>query len=241
MQRGAIVQDVVALHVVLGRSYPVLKGVSVSTQLAGLRRLLYGWESRDKETGLWFRKAAEGIIPLVIEVDNLDIMASLLILKADVEDKIGSRMKMVFSGAMEAHLLAEEIGYADVGVILNPSRPYPMVWDQRRALPGPPLSNDTALVTLMEHGVIVGLGIRSAWEARNTRFDVQWAALESNGRISQDQAYRLVSTDLEKLLGLRGIDEEIGDLVAFNGGNVFDLSSKAVAVISAGRGLVDLF
>ena len=91
----------------------------------------------------------QGIIPLVIEVDNLDIMASLLILKADVEDKIGSRMKMVFSGAMEAHLLAEEIGkckvagggvsschrflgYADVGVILNPSRPNPIVWDQRR-------------------------------------------------------------------------------------------------------------
>lgn len=41
-------------------------------------------------------------------------------------------------------------------------------------LPGPPLSNDTALVTLLDHGVVVGLGIRSAWEARNTRFDVQW-------------------------------------------------------------------
>jgi hypothetical protein len=41
-------------------------------------------------------------------------MASLLILKADVEDKIGSRMKMVFSGAMEAHLLAEEIGECKV-------------------------------------------------------------------------------------------------------------------------------
>jgi len=41
-------------------------------------------------------------------------------------------------------------------------------------LPGPPLSNDTALVTLLDHGVVVGLGIRSAWEARNTRFDAQW-------------------------------------------------------------------
>jgi hypothetical protein len=37
-------------------------------------------------------------------------MTSLLILKAEVEDNIGSRMRMVFSGAMEAHLLAEEIG-----------------------------------------------------------------------------------------------------------------------------------
>ena len=60
MEQGAIVQDVVALHVVLGRSQPVAPGgVSVSTQIAALRRLLYGWESRDRETGYWFRKAAE--------------------------------------------------------------------------------------------------------------------------------------------------------------------------------------
>lgn len=45
----------------------------------------------------------------MIEVDNADIMANLLILKADVEDKIGSQMRMVFSGAGEAHLLAKEI------------------------------------------------------------------------------------------------------------------------------------
>ena len=59
MKRGAIIQDVVALHIVIGRSYPTLKGISVSTQIAGLRRLLYGWESQDKETGAWFRRAAE--------------------------------------------------------------------------------------------------------------------------------------------------------------------------------------
>ena len=42
------------------------------------------------------------------------------------------------------------------------------------SLPGPPLTNDTTLNTLLEHGVIVGLGVRTAWEARNARFDVQW-------------------------------------------------------------------
>ena len=50
-----------------------------------------------------------------------------------------------------------------------------------------------------------------------------------------------MSTDLEQLLGIRGVDEEFSDLVAFDGGNVFDLSSKVVGVISPGRGLVDLF
>ena len=44
------------------------------------------------------------------------------------------------------------------------------------SLPGPPLTNDTTLSRLLDHGVIVGLGVRTAWEARNTRFDVQWVS-----------------------------------------------------------------
>lgn len=59
MQKGAIIQDVAALHVVMGKANPEFRGVSVSTQIAGLRRLLYGWESTDQETGVWFKKAAE--------------------------------------------------------------------------------------------------------------------------------------------------------------------------------------
>ncbi|KAG2013293.1 hypothetical protein CC2G_010222 [Coprinopsis cinerea AmutBmut pab1-1] len=237
MERGAIVQDVVALHVVLGRAHPLIPGaVSVSSQLATLRRLLRGWESRDKETGYWFRKAAEGVVPLIVDVDSADIMASLLILKMDIENRIGSRMRMVFSGAAEAHLLAKEISFADVGVILNPARPYPMVWDQRRILPGPPLTNDTALITLLENEVVVGLGVRSGWEARHARFDIQWASLESNGRIEERQAYALVTTDLEKLLGIREVGEETADLVVVEGGTIFDLSSKVVGVISADKG-----
>jgi len=46
---------------------------------------------------------------LVIDVHGVNNMASLLILKTDVEYKIGSRMRMIFSGATEAHLLAKEI------------------------------------------------------------------------------------------------------------------------------------
>ncbi|KAF8897691.1 carbohydrate esterase family 9 protein [Infundibulicybe gibba] len=213
-------------------------GVSVSTQLSGLRRLLYGWESTDQETGEWFKNAAEVTVessPLVIEVHSADIMASLLILKAEVQDKIGSTMRMVFSGAMEAHLIAEDIGRADVGVILNPARPYPSTWEERRILPGPPLTNDTALVKLLQHGVTVGLGVTDAWQARNTRFDLQWVSLylcactrlqadQSLGCLGiqwtddQNQAYALASTNLEKLLGIREIDDDMSDLVAYEGG-----------------------
>jgi len=43
---------------------------------------------------------------------------------------------------------------------------------------------------------------------------------------------------LEKLLGIREMDD---DMVAYEGGSVFDLSSKVVAVISPQRHGVDFF
>ena len=41
---------------------------------------------------------------------NADIMAALIRVKNEVEETRGSYMRMVFSGATEAHLLAEELG-----------------------------------------------------------------------------------------------------------------------------------
>lgn len=149
-------------------------------------------------------------------------------------------------------------------------------------LPGPPLTNDTALVTLIEHGVTVGIGIVQAWQANTQRFEVAWvryqisnilpsffsflpfpsfllsfsfflslyffsdeslsgqARLDSNGRVDEPTAHALLSTNLEKLLGLEGWIGNDGDWVAYAGGGAFDLSSKPVAVISPARGLVDV-
>jgi hypothetical protein len=64
--------------------------------------------------------------------------------------------------------------------------------------------------------------------------------LESNGRINEQQAYSLASTNLEKLLGVINLIDENVDLVAYEGGSAFDLSSKVVAVLSPERGIVDL-
>ena len=43
-------------------------------------------------------------------VDSADIMATLLKLKVEAENAKNSTVKLVFSGASEAHLLAEDIG-----------------------------------------------------------------------------------------------------------------------------------
>ena len=48
-----------------------------------------------------------------------------------------------------------------------------------------------------------------------------------------------MSTNLEQLLGIKR-DEHNSDLVVTRGGSLFDMESKVIAVISPGRGVVDL-
>jgi hypothetical protein len=59
----------------------------------------------------------------VIEVGGADVMSTLLILKQEVEEIKGSTMRMIFTGAAEAHLIAAHIGeriFTDFrGVVIN--------------------------------------------------------------------------------------------------------------------------
>ncbi|KAI0089202.1 hypothetical protein BDY19DRAFT_889764 [Irpex rosettiformis] len=244
LEAGAVVKPVTALRMYIGRPSPwltVTPIVSVSTQIAGLRRLLLNGVSDDQETGRWFKKAADGSIPLIIEVNNADIMATLLQLKKEIEDLRGVRMNMVFSGATEAHLLANEIARARVGVILHPARPFPATWDNHRILAGPPLTNETAVGTLFKAGVTVALGITDSWEVVATGWNAGWATLESNGLVDKYRRYDLVTANLEKLLGVQGYFGGEGELVIYQGGDAFNLSSKVVGIAAPKNGLVELF
>ncbi|KAJ4472838.1 carbohydrate esterase family 9 protein [Lentinula edodes] len=234
---GAVVQDEVALHVSLSLS----SSVSVSTQIATLRRLLLGGGAKG-ELEVQVTKVLKGKIPLVIGVHSADIMASLILLKSEITKETGSAIQMTFAGASEAHLLAKEIGAAGVGVILSPARSFPFFWDMRRILPGPPLTQHSAVSTLLANNVTVGVGVNfdESWAVRNTRFDVSWASLEAGGEISKAGAIALVSSNLEKLLGLAA-GTVSSNLIATTGGTVLDFESKVVAVASAKRGVVDLF
>jgi hypothetical protein len=69
---------------------------------------------------------------LVVAVESADIMASLIKLKQEVEEQIGSDLRLTFDGASEAHVLAKEIGQNGIGVILSPSRPFPGTWESKR-------------------------------------------------------------------------------------------------------------
>ncbi|KAJ7195756.1 hypothetical protein GGX14DRAFT_474307, partial [Mycena pura] len=230
LARGAILQEQTALHISLHSGMRA----SVSTQMAALRRLLI-------QEGAWAR-VRKGEIPLVVRVDSADIMASLLRLKHEFDSEASHPLRMTFVGAAEAHLLAAEIAAAGVSVILSPARPFPADWNSRRILPGPPLSADTATTLLLRHGVTVGLGVSADYDARNARFEMAWAALDSNGTIDYATALALASTNIERALGVdSGAQEDVDDLVVLEGGGMFDFESKVVGVISARKAAVELF
>ncbi|KAG8916313.1 hypothetical protein FRC02_004050 [Tulasnella sp. 418] len=246
LEDGAMIQDVVAVHATVGRisvyNEALDKGTktSISTQIGMLRSLLLGRQKT--ELGEWYRRVAMGETPLVINVAKADYMAALINLKQEIESHTLTKMRMVFGVATEAHLIADKIAEAGIGVVLLPPRPSRMVWDMRRMLPGPPLSQDTQVTKLLRAGVLVGIGILETVFARNTRFDLAWTAMDANGSLSESETMALASSNIDKMLGVeRSGSDLVGDLVVYHGGGIFDLSSKVVGVISERRAMVDLF
>ncbi|KAH9176445.1 carbohydrate esterase family 9 protein [Lactarius sanguifluus] len=217
-------------------------GKSVSTQIAVLRQRLFAAHTHGEHGEISARvvDVVQGRIPLVIETHSVDVIATLIELKREFEAHTGRPLRLTIAGATEAHLLASELAEARVGVVLTRARPFPGTWEQRRILPGPPLSEDSAILRLMTHGVTVGVGVDEPSSAAATRFDLGWIALESGGHISKPEAIALASTNLQKLLGGNG-HEGTTDLVATQGGDLLSFESKVVAVISSVRGTVDLF
>jgi hypothetical protein len=136
LEEGAVLQKVTGLHVAV-RHFGYTP--SVSTQIAVLRKLLLGDEK-------WWKEAAEvrlsmisciynvefqGTIPLIVEAHSTDIIATLILLKKEIEETTKNQLKLTISGASEAHILAKELGEAGVGVILNPVRPFPYRWEDQ--------------------------------------------------------------------------------------------------------------
>ncbi|KAJ6595658.1 composite domain of metallo-dependent hydrolase [Mycena vulgaris] len=242
LEKGAVLQDVAAVHISISPRF----ASSVSTQIATLRRLLLGPPKSENEFS--FTQATEGSIPLVINVNSADIIASLIELKREVEAQRGATMKMTLTGAAEAHLLAAELAAANVGVILAPPRSFPYNWEHRRILAGPPLTAQSSAALLAAHNVTVGLGPQgvqgdagmSAWAVRNLRFDMAWVALESGGSVSKEAALAMASSNIETLLGVRSAGES-AEFAVTRGGDLFSLDSKVVAMVSSKRGIVDLF
>ncbi|KAJ3745366.1 carbohydrate esterase family 9 protein [Lentinula detonsa] len=244
LELGALPQEITALHTAV--TYNAASSVSI--QIAVLRRLFLSASEDTSPLGTAIKKVATGQMPLVVEVGNADAIATLIMLKREIEAVYGNTVRLTIAGAAESHLLSKELRDANVGVIVGPVHPFPHSWDIRRILPGPPLSKDSVISKLLDHKITVGIspvGLSrfvppGNWNAQNLRLYAAWTALDSDGRINKEQALSMASVNLEKLLGASAQAENT-DFVATVGGDLLDPTSQVVAILSQRSERVDIF
>ncbi|GAA5841787.1 hypothetical protein JCM11251_004064 [Rhodosporidiobolus azoricus] len=251
LEAGAVIREATALHVRIGHTG---KGSpytpSISTQVAYLRFLLLSSLESDSasSTGYtptnYFSLVAQGRLPLVIHTEKADIIATLISLKKEVETASKKEQRWIIHGAQEAYLLASELASANIAVILTPVRALPVDWDQRRALPGPPLTPKGPIEVLHEAGVKVAIGVQEEWQLRGLLWEVAWAQRLTDGRVSRKQAVEWVTTAFDELFDLKENKEQGAsagkvEFVAYER-DPFEFGSRLVAASTA-DGRVKLF
>lgn len=90
----------------------------------------------------------------------------------------------------------------------------------------------------MQHGYVTSPMVSTSSHESHRVDGISQAALEANGEVSKADALALVSSNVEKLLGVK-TDGLQADLVATRGGDLLEFS-KVVGVISPRRGVVDI-
>ena len=156
----------------------------------------------------FLKRVVSGGLPLAITVHSADVIATLLRIKGEVEEAASNqtgnplKIRVIIIGGAEAHLLADHIAEAKVGVVLAPFQSFGVSWDQRRALVGAPLSNGTSVDALTKAGVTTAIGLEEDWVVRDLGLFAGIAHKNSGGRISEKAAVDLISGNVYKMLGL---------------------------------------
>ncbi|KAJ7448151.1 hypothetical protein FB451DRAFT_1533361 [Mycena latifolia] len=182
---GAILQSKTALH------------ISIRSDMRALKP---GPWSRVKAVSITFI-SVYGEILLVINVQNADIMTTLLLLKSEFELLTSMSLRTTFAGAPEAHLLPPRTAPRASASSLPPRA--------RTPSPGTPAALFPARKRRHPRA---RRAIRVRRAQCHARFELAWAALDADG-------------DLDDQPG-QGAQAEGEDLVVYPGGGLFDLVSK---------------
>ncbi|WPG98307.1 Hypothetical protein R9X50_00109500 [Acrodontium crateriforme] len=248
LESGAVWQEETAVHYTLSLSAKQDKTPSLSSAVDELRTKLlkaakHESNQDDKESNIeeeQLRQVVSGGKSLVIKVHSADIIASLLSVKAVVERASNHSLSLVILGGAESHLLAKELAAAKVGVVLAPLQAYSETWDQRRSLPGAPLTNGTAVDILYAAGVTVALGTTEDSDTRNLGLMAGIVHANSNGLINKTEALDMVSTNIYKMLGLKSKTADSTTEFIIYDGNPLEIGSR-VRAVADGRGQVSLW
>ncbi|POR34274.1 Uncharacterized protein TPAR_05526 [Tolypocladium paradoxum] len=249
LAEGAVFAPDVAVHYTLDLN---ARGAdSYSAVFGELRRKLMDAARSDKEVADPFSEAAylkmvvAGDKVLALTINSADGMATALRIKAEVESALKTstaspKLRVAIIGGAESHLVADELAAASVGVILLPLQAMAGTWDSRRALPGAPLSNGTAVDWLVRAGVTVGVGLPEDWRVRDLGFEAGTAFRNGNGRLSEKAALDLVSANIHKILGVDVAEAEARGHFIVSEGSPLEIGSRIKAV-GTGRGTVCVF
>lgn len=214
--------------------------MTVSKQIAVIRDLLVSNIKKNSKENV-FARAAKGEIPVVVQVDNKDEIASILLMKQQIIQEHGSHVKFVILGGSESHLVASHLHRLDVPVVLMPARCYATTWQAKECLVGPPITSDTVLDVLLKNGVKAAVASTDVdnGDARNLIWEAGWN-LVNNKELTRQEAIGLVTWNLADIFGLSsenvGVLKEGGraNFVAYNS-NPFDFGTRVLMVNGGGR------
>ncbi|KUI62725.1 Imidazolonepropionase [Cytospora mali] len=215
---GGLFQDDVAMHVSLGEDAKVNEG-AVSMAIERLRGLVKGGEKEikklatdgDDDAQSPWALVANGSLPLVVKADATHDIQQVILLKKDYP-----KVNVVILGGHEAPLFADEIAKAKIPLIFTGTRPGPDIWTKKDSPPGPPLTRSPADL-LSEAGVFYAVTLNTDGgppgdsRIQSLALEASWTAKYAG--LSEHEALRLVSTNVEEILGL----EKSGDLVVWEG------------------------
>ncbi|KAI9468661.1 hypothetical protein BDB00DRAFT_777303 [Zychaea mexicana] len=188
------IKEEAALHFAISHAGKL----TVSQQIAAIRELL---SSPPGDNNGIFARAAQGLIPVVVEANDKDEIASIVQLKRQLVSK-GSIQFIILGGA-ESYLVADHLAVMDIPVILKPARCFPGTWQERLCLAGPPMTPETALDILVRRGVRVGLASTDMEDgnARNLIWEAGWN-LAHNHQLSVEDAIGLVTWNVAEMFNL---------------------------------------
>jgi imidazolonepropionase-like amidohydrolase len=244
LSKGAVFAEEAAVHYDFTLKAKDETNPSISSMVANLRHsLLEAVNNNETITdtfseAAYLKKVVEGKSALVLSVHSADTVSALLRLKSTVETASKTPLRLVVLGAAESYLVAQELASADVAVVLAPLLPWAQSWDQRRSLMGAPLHNGTAIDVLLDAGVRVAIGVDEIWETRDLGLTAGIAYKNSEGRLTEQQALDLVSTNFYEFLGLEM--PEVGSEFVVYEGSPLEIGGRVVA-IADGSGKTELW
>ncbi|KAJ5348747.1 hypothetical protein MYU51_006939 [Penicillium brevicompactum] len=202
---NGIWKDDVALHLVIGQFARDDETPSVSSGIERLRQLLQTGQDATSGTLGIYAQAANGSIPVVVQVFNEDDIAQLVLVKRQFQS-----VNLIIHGGHGAPLVANPLAEAGIPVILTGNRGAPDNWEKKNALVGPPLTESAAKI-LLDAGVLLGLGLSMDSKIHGLAQEAWWAGKYAG--LTEQQAIALVSTNIDLILNSQSEKTDAGALV----------------------------